>query len=441
VRLGKREVDALACPAGRRDVLVFDDELPGFGLRVTAAGTKTFLYQYRVGPKVRRLVLGEFGTLTPAQARTLAERARAQARAGGDPAADRRDRARATVAAEAEARRRAEADALTFGRLAELWGAAGLRDRRESYRREVARALRLNFPHLALLPAHAVDAAAAVRALDAIAEGRGATMARRSHAYARAMYAWAVRRRMLAANPFAGIEAEGRDVPRDRVLTDAELGAAWRAAGRLGPPFGPCLRFLMLTLQRRDEVAGMCWDELAPDLSTWTIPAGRAKNGKAHIVHLSEPARATLRGLPRTDGVALVFTTTGRTPLSGFSGAKVRLDAEIAAERAEAAARGGAGEWAATGPMPPWRLHDLRRTGVTALAGLGVPPHVCDRLLNHAEGAIRGVAAIYQRHDFLAERAAALDAWARHVLRVADQGVAVADGVNKAEQQQFDRSG
>jgi integrase len=339
----------------------------------------------------------------------LAERARAQARAGGDPVAERREKARATVAAEAEARRRAEADALTFGRLAELWVAGGLRDRRESYRREAARALRLNFPHLWPLPAHAVDATAAVRALDAIAEGRGATMARRSQAYARAMYAWAVRRRMLASNPFAGIEAEGRDVPRDRALSDAELGAAWRAAGRLGPPFGPCLRFLMLTLQRRDEVAGLRWDELAPDLSTWTVPAARAKNGKAHIVHLVEPARAILRELPRTEGLALVFTTTGRTPLSGFSSAKARLDAAMAAE--------AAGEGATlAGPMPPWRLHDLRRTGVTALARLGVPPHVCDRLLNHAEGAIRGVAAVYQRHDFLAERKEALEAWARHVL-------------------------
>ncbi|MBD0275148.1 MAG: DUF4102 domain-containing protein, partial [Acetobacteraceae bacterium] len=166
MRLGKREVDALNCPAGRRDTMVFDDELPGFGLRVTAAGTKIFLYQYRVGPKVRRLVLGEYGTLTPAQARTLAERARAQARAGGDPAADRRDRAHATVAAEAEARRRTEADALTFGRLAELWVAGGLRDRRDSYRRVAARALRLNFSGLWSLPAHAVDAAAAVRTLD-----------------------------------------------------------------------------------------------------------------------------------------------------------------------------------------------------------------------------------------------------------------------------------
>jgi integrase len=262
-----------------------------------------------------------------------------------------------------------------------------------------------------------------VRALDAIAEGRGATMARRSHAYARAMYAWAVRLRMLAANPFAGIEAEGRDVPRDRVLTDAELGAAWRAAGRLGPPFGPCLRFLMLTLQRRDEVAGMRWHELAPDLSTWTIPAGRAKNGKAHIVHLAEPARAILRAVPRVGASGLVLTTTGRTPLSGFSGAKLRLDAAMEVERVASAAGEGPGA-AAAEPVPPWRLHDLRRTGVTALARLRFPPHVCDRLLNHAEGAIRGVAAVYQRHDFLAERKEALEAWARHVLRAAGEELA-----------------
>jgi len=207
-------------------------------------------------------------------------------------------------------------------------------------------------------------------------------------------------------------------VARDRVLTDVELGEVWRAAGALGAPFAPCLRILILTLQRRDEVAGMRWNELAPDLSTWTVPAERSKNGKAHIVHLAEPARAILRAVPRVGTAGLVFTTTGRTPLSGFSGAKRRLDMAIAAERAAAAARTGDGS--VPEPIVPWRLHDLRRTGVTALARLGFPPHVCDRLLNHAEGAIRGVAAVYQRHEFLPEREAALNAWAAHVLVVGE---------------------
>jgi len=154
--------------------------------------------------------------------------------------------------------------------------------------------------------------------------------------------------------------------------------------------------------------------ELAEDLSVWELPGARAKNGKAHIVHLAEPARAILHAAPRVGSSPLVFTTTGKRPISSFSNAKEALDRYIKAERLKIAAEQGA----APAPLVPWRLHDLRRTGVTVLARLGVRWEVADKLLNHVQGAIRGVAAIYQRHEFLAEREAALGAWAAHVLAV-----------------------
>jgi integrase len=218
---------------------------------------------------------------------------------------------------------------------------------------------------------------------------------------------------------------EGREVSRDRVLSDTELGEFWRASGLLPYPFGPFFRLLVLTLQRRNEVAGMQWSEVAPDLSTWTIPAERAKNGKAHIVHLSEPARHVLAGLhrqtdPKTGAISpLVFTITGRTPISGFSAAVARLEAMIMQERAEQAASGQKKREKSPSTLQAtvgWRLHDLRRTGVTVMARLGIGPHVADRVLNHTEGTIKGVAAVYQRHEFLTERAAALDAWAKYLL-------------------------
>jgi len=142
-----------------------------------------------------------------------------------------------------------------------------------------------------------------------------------------------VKRRRLAVNPFAGLPAvEGGNPERDRVLTDAEIGAIWRAAGSIGAPFGAITRLLLLTAQRREEVAGMRWSEISADLTTWTLPGERTKNGKAHIVHLAEPARAVLASMRRIEGIDLVFTTTGKTAPSGFSKAKLALDAAMARE-------------------------------------------------------------------------------------------------------------
>jgi integrase/DNA-binding Xre family transcriptional regulator len=247
---------------------------------------------------------------------------------------------------------------------------------------------------------------------------QGETMARRTRVYGHACYNWAMKRGLVPSNPFALVSVEGGDVKRDRVLTDDEAGEVWRAAGQLGWPWGPYFRLLLLTLQREVETAGMQWSELAPDRTSWTMPGARTKNGKAHLVHLAEPARAILASMPRRAGSDLVFTTTGKTPVSGFGNAKERLVAKILEERAAWAAALGA-EPAA---LVPWRIHDFRRTGVTALAGLGTRWEVADRLLNHVTGAISGIAAIYQRHEFLDERRAAMEQWAAHVLAIAKAG-------------------
>ena len=438
MKLGKRGIDALACPPGRRDLIVFDDDLPGFGLRVTSAGAKMFLLQYQLGGRKGRrvrMVIGRYGELTATQARKLAEAARGQVLVGRDPAGERSASIVAANKAAQDQRRRAEENVFTLGVLVDRWAALGLGDRSPAHQVEAPRAVRVCFGDLLGLPAYAVDAAAVQRAIDGLAKRRP-VMARRVRDYGRAMFNWASRRRLVSANPFASVVIEGREISRGRVLSDAELGEAWRAAGKLAYPFGPFLRVTMLTLQRRGEVAGMRWSELAEDLSTWTIPAERAKNRRAHIVHLAEPVRAILRGLPRSARSPLVFrvfalgrpadtTAPASQPLSAFSGAKVRLVEAIEAERAEAPA---APEMISPLPALDWRLHDFRRTGVTTLARLGFAPHVADRLLNHVQGTIRGVAAVYQRHEFLAERETALLAWADHVLAVGE-GRAVAGNV------------
>lgn len=404
--------------------MAFDSEVTGLALRLTSAGAKVFLFQYRAGGAIRRYRIGKLGDVTPAEARRRARILLGRVTAGGDPVLEDEEQAAAAEAARKAVRAEAKATALTFDVLIDRWHAQHLVKRSALYRKDAPATLRFAFRGWKARPAKSIARAEVMEQLDRIGASRGPGAARHAYAYGRAMYGWAVRRELVDANPFSRIEAPEPVADRDRVLSDAELAEIWTAAGTLGAPFGPFVRLLCLTLQRREEVAGMRWSELAEDLSLWTLPAARAKNGRAHLVHLAPAARTILRDLVRIEGCDLVFPTSPRnepapkdgkarrlTSISGYSAMKRRLDAAIAKARAKAGAK--------QAEPPGWRLHDFRRTGVTRLAELGVPPHVADRLLNHVQGAIRGVAAVYQRHNFAAEREAALRIWADHVLKLA----------------------
>jgi integrase len=312
--------------------------------------------------------------------------------------------------AEAE-RERAEA-ALTFEALVEEWAALHLAQRRERYRTEAVRAIRHAFPDLLKRPAVRVTRADAVNALDGLVRAGKPIMAGRTLAYARAAFRWAEKRAKVPSNPFQGLPIATGTTARERVLSDAELAEVWAAADTLGYPFGSFFKLAMLTMQRRAEVAGMRWSEIAGDLSQWTLSGSRMKNGRPHDVQLSELVRAILREIPRIEGCDFVFSTTGRTPISGISKAKLALDAAITAARAAAAEKSGRKPVL----LIPWRLHDLRRSGVSTLARLGFDSIVVDKILAHQPAKLLGVAAVYQRHDFARERAAALDAWAAHVI-------------------------
>ena len=420
---------ALACAEGRKDRLVFDTACPGLGCRITAKGTRTFIAQW-TDPATRRKVrepLGVWGNLTIEQARE-ATRVRLGAVAKGINPRAERERQRQ----EAE-RDRAET-ALTFEALIQEWKALHLAHRRPRYAAEAERAVRLGLPELLKRPAARISRATAVNALDKIVKAGKAVTAGRTMAYARACFSWGKRRGKVPENPFADLPIAAGTTERERALSDAEIAEVWAAADTLGYPFGPFYKLMILTLQRREEVAGMRWSEIDLDRRMWILPGARVKTGKPHIVHLSEPACAVLRMIPRVSGCDLVFSTTtyrlgasavptGKRkaepmPISGFSQGKRYLDAAIARARAAAAKRGNDPE-----PMTAWRVHDLRRTGVTILAALGFDSIVVDKILAHQPGRLRGVAGIYQRHDFLRERAAAVDAWAAHVTGAATDNV------------------
>jgi integrase len=174
------------------------------------------------------------------------------------------------------------------------------------------------------------------------------------------------------------------------------------AARQIGGPYGGIVELLALTGQRREEAARCVWDEIDLDNRLWTLPNLRTKNAKPHIVHLSDQAIAVL-GRAKKLG-KFVFSAAGTHPFQDFSKAKRELDA--------------------ISGVTGWRLHDLRRTCVSGMAGLGVAPHVADKILNHQSGTISGVAAVYQRHQFMLERKEALEKWGAHVAQIVSLALA-----------------
>jgi integrase len=393
MKLTQRRIETLECQAGRKDALVFDDEQAGLGVRVTAGGGKSFLAQYSYAGSKRRIPLGSCSAISLASARAAVQAILGDVAKGRDPAADRK-------AAAEEARRKATGDALTLDALLRQWETLRLADQRERYATEAVRALRYAFRRHLEAPAANLDRTAVVRVLDTLTEEGKAAMAARTAAYGRACYQWAVKRGSLAVNPFVDLPLAPVE-KRERVLTDSELRAVWQAATGPGA-FNDIVRILLLTGQRREEVAGMSWGEVSADLSTWTVPTSRAKNGVAHVVPLPSEARAILEGEPRRqqephDATELVFPGQ-RGPFNGFSKAKAALDK-------------------ASG-VKDWRLHDLRRTMATGLQKLGVRLEVTEAVLNHVSGSRAGIVGIYQRHDYAAEKRAALAAWGERVATI-----------------------
>ena len=181
------------------------------------------------------------------------------------------------------------------------------------------------------------------------------------------------------------------------MLDSAEIATLWPAFDKLGYPFGPAFKLLLLTGARRTEVGAMTWAELDLDENMWRLPGERTKNAKPHLVPLSSVARAIIDELPQMDGSPYVFTINGRAPIRGFARAKERLD-QISG-------------------VTGWVTHDLRRTLVTDMAEMGVDPHVIEAAVNHTSNR-SGVAGVYNRASYLPQRTAALEAWAQRVMAV-----------------------
>ena len=409
IKISKSTVDAVR-PSLREEVY-WDDRLPGFGLKVTPAGAKVYLYRYRIAPSgqayktaPQKITIGRHGPLTPDQARHQARELAGLVAKGADP----RELAVAALEAKDAASRDAERrlrleNELAFSRIADLWVQTLEQDRSEATARDAANYVRTHLkPALGDRPLPHIGRPDLLAMIDRIPAAKRATR-RNVFAYGSSLFGWAVKRGHIDINPFLTLPKPPEPKARDRILADDELIHLWRASTGLRGPMGPFYRLAILTGQRREEIASLRWQELDCRSRTWTIPAERTKNGIPHLVPLSPPVVAELDALAgRTDWPAsgYVLTTTGSGPINGFSKAKLEIDAVVAKESAA---------------LEPWRVHDLRRTVITGLQRLGVRFEVTEAVVNHISGAKSGVAGVYQRHDWKAEKRAALDAWAAHV--------------------------
>jgi len=391
--------ERLRPPTGGEAVTYWDKNLPGFGLRVSPKGRKTFIAQYRV--KGGKEVLETIGTIelipSVADARNRARASIDKARQGIHPIEDREQK-------KAQDEAEAAASAFTFAKLAERYmNEYAYVNTRSSTAAETERLLNKAAKHFGDKPIRDIKKADVIELLTREPGQTGiAGLSELNHVLSavRRAFKWALAHDICSADPTFGVLKPLANEPtRDRVLTDDEIVKFWDACGKIGWPFGPLYKLLLLTGQRLNEVAGMRWSELDLDNKVWHLPPERTKNGKAHDIHLSDFALEIIDSLvrfkPAPGKPDFVFSFNGHAAVTGFWPAKANVEKHMGVDN--------------------WRLHDLRRTATTGMARLGIPPHVADRVLNHTGGKISGVARVYNRFEYIDERKAALDAWARFV--------------------------
>jgi integrase len=422
VRLTEKAVERITLPAGKEREEVHDEYLPGLVLRV-GRNSKSWSLIYRVaGAGARgalsRMTLGRYPVLDLKAARDKAREALEAADRGIDPAAQR--------AAELETRQTRTFDAI-FERFVELHVKQNTKEGRFAKERAAALAaeqegkVKLKGPKSKpgrvaaeriiaenALPLwrdrliETITRAEVHDLLDDIVTNKGEPLARELRKHLTKMFNWAADRGHLTASPLAGMRRpELGYVSRERVLTMDELRRVWDAAGEAGYPFGTMVRLLILTGQRRAEIAELERSWIDNEHRAVEIPASRYKTKRPHVFPLSAPAWALVQSLPKWNGGECVFTTTsGARPVSGFSKAKARLD--------ELVNKAGAKKGLA--PLPAWTVHDIRRSVATHMARLGIAQEHIERVLGHV---VQGVAGTYNRYSYLDEKRAALELWGK----------------------------
>lgn len=393
-------IEAAKPGANRREIS--DGGQDGLFLIVQPSGAKSWALRYRAEGKPVKLTLGQWPAMTLAKARGSAAEALEAVKAGDDPAAKKR----------AEKITRLEADLSERDKVKTL---VSQYDKRHLSSLRTGAMVRRELDRF-VVPAwgerdiRTIAKRDLIDLLDEIADSGRLTTANRLRAYLSGFLNWCVERDILAMSPAIGVKPAKKEESRERVLSDDEIRWLWQACETIEKPWGPFIKVLLLTGQRRGEVAAMRETEIAG--ATWHLDAKRTKNGRAHDVPLSDAALAALSGTMKIKGAGYLFTMTGNSPLSNFHRGREAVVVKMAKiaekERGEPVA------------IPHWTFHDLRRTAATGMARLGIPVRVTEAVLNHVSGTGGGIVAVYQRHDYADEKRAALDSWARFVTSIVE---------------------
>ena len=396
MRLTVKSSDGLKLKAGQKERIAFDDDIPGFGLRIREGGSRSWIFQYRIGKKQRRMVLGTANAaqLNLADMRKTASKLQGRVALGQDPAMDMET-----------AKREVEN---TFVVFAEQF----LEARKPSWRagtyREARRHFMLHAQPLHTFPIAAISQFNIAKLLDEIVKQSGGVTANRVRVSLSSLFSWIIKRgiRLPEGNVAAFTEKPCEEKSRDRVLSDAELKTAWTAC--LDDHYGAIIKLLMLTGSRANEIGSLRWSEVHDEQIV--LPAARTKNARSHIIPLSDPAKAVLANLQRGSRT-FVFGRTD-TGFQGWSRAKAELS-----QRAS---------------MDDWNVHDIRRTVATRMAELGVQPHIVEAVLNHVSGHKGGVAGIYNRATYDKEKRESLNLWGEHVMALVEGRKAVVVPMKRA---------
>jgi integrase len=352
-----------------------DGAFPGLTLRVTPKGRKTWTFRYRRDGKQKRVTLGHFPEVGLAAAY---EAARAEQRGENAPVA-----------------------ATTVDDVFNVYIKRHLSTLKDGQDREATlrKWMLAKWSGRKLAEVTKGD----VRALiDSVTDAGYPVQANRVLTYTRAFLRFAMDRDFIGADPSAGIKKQTAEAARDRVLSDDEIKAVWKAAGHIGYPGGTLIQMLLLTGQRRDEVRLMTWGEVDLDNALWTLPAERAKNKQAHKIPLSPPVLRLLDGIVKGEGDWVFCSNLRDKPYANVQRPKTTVDR--------------------LSGVTGWNIHDLRRTAATGMGEMGIPGETIARVLNHSARAIGGVTARYERSDRTEEKRAALDAWAAHVTALVGEG-------------------
>jgi len=424
-----KSIPRLQLPEGKTDHIEWDDDLPGFGIRLRQGGSRSWVFQYALGQKQRRMSIGSATGIPLVKAREIASELHAKVRLGNDPAGQK-----------VEDRQKA---AETFEAIGRLWLARKKENLRPgSYRHLERHVLKYGKPlyglQLASLGRRTIGST-----LETVGSRNGKVAANRMQATLSEFFTWAWGEGYVDKNPLAGREAFGEKA-RERVLEDKELAEIWRHAG--DDHYGSILKLLMLTGQRADEMASLRRSEIgkadvkearlgdvklpAFRVDAIELPPERTKNKRRHIIPLSKPVLAILNKQPQRLGddgnVRDLIFGVGQQGFSGWSRCKKRLDERIHDARLKAWEEAdGRGEKPA--PMRHWTPHDLRRTMVTVMNDrLNVLPHVVECTVNHvssAQSGKSGVSGTYNYAIYLRERVEALKLWSDHIMALVGANV------------------